>query len=206
LASTGCGPPMIVNETIDLLLQLSRALLAEFDSGELTTAQWIALRYFSRANCMSRTLTGFAKFQATTAGTASQTIKFLEQSGLLERDVSVRDARSSVFTLTEAGRRVIARSPLNHLATEIEGMRQADIKKLQDTLRFLLENISGQHARHAFGTCHDCAFLLTRQIRNRRDSFDKQYFCRMTTTPIESHELDLLCKNFSCLTARPNNE
>lgn len=88
---------MVASEVVDLLLQLSRGLQAESDRDHLTPAQWIALRYFSRANTFSRTLSGLAEYQATTAGTASQTIKSLEQSGFLERDISARDARSSVF-------------------------------------------------------------------------------------------------------------
>ena len=54
---------------------------AEGYDGELSPAQWMALRYFARANPFSRTPSAFAAFQATTRGTASQAIKALEASG-----------------------------------------------------------------------------------------------------------------------------
>ena len=51
--------------------------LVQFEGygGELSPAQWMALRFFSRANSFSRTPSAFAEFQATTRGTASQAIK-----------------------------------------------------------------------------------------------------------------------------------
>ena len=120
---------MVAIEVVDLLLQLSRGLLAELDRDQLTPAQWIALRYFSRANSFSRTLSGLAKYQATTAGTASQTIKSLEQSGFLERDTSARDARSSIFTLTDAGRLMVEQDPLTPLSQEVGAMGPFGVAK-----------------------------------------------------------------------------
>jgi len=194
---------MPVNEVVDLLLQLSRALLAEFDVGELTSAQWIALRYFSRANSSSRTLSALAAYQATTTGTASQTIKCLEQAGLLGRDESARDGRSSVFTLTHEGRRLVENDPLNHLVREVGTMSSATVVELRDTLRFLLQSVSGQQPRHAFGTCNDCAFLLTRQTRMQRGESATQTLCRVMNSQVEASDLTLLCKSFRCLTAKP---
>ena len=64
-------------EFADLVLQLGRAAYADCAAGGLTQAQWIAMRYFARANRFSRTVSGFADFHGTTRGTASQTIKSL---------------------------------------------------------------------------------------------------------------------------------
>ena len=44
----------------DLVLRLSRAGLGEGFVETLTSAQWMALRYFSRANRFSRTVSAFA--------------------------------------------------------------------------------------------------------------------------------------------------
>jgi len=198
---------MIAKEVVDVLLQLSRALLAENDGDRLTPAQWIALRYFSRSNAYSRTLTGLAKYQSTTAGTASQTIKTLEQAGYVERDTSVRDARSSVFTITEAGRDVLKDDPLVHFAREVDELSAADLLHLRDVLRYLLANIGGEQPRHPFGTCRDCAFLLTRQIRGPGATRSNQYLCKLLNFYIEENELNYLCKNFQALRElqRPQN-
>ena len=66
---------MSARETAELLLLVGRLVQADGYEGELSPAQWMALRFFSRANSFSRTPSAFAEFQATTRGTASQAIK-----------------------------------------------------------------------------------------------------------------------------------
>lgn len=103
---------MLALEIGELLLQLARGMLAERDGDRLTSAQWLALRFFSRANVFSRTLSGLAAYQATTRGTASQTIKLLVQRGYLVRKKSPYDGRSSILSLTEKARSRLAADPL----------------------------------------------------------------------------------------------
>src|SRR5437870_11470571 len=76
---------MSARETAELLLQVGRLVQAEGYDGELSPAQWMALRFFARANSFSRTPSPFAAFQATPRGTATQTIKALEAAGSLVR-------------------------------------------------------------------------------------------------------------------------
>ena len=74
--------------------------------GELSPAQWMALRYFSRANSFSRNPSAFAEFQATTRGTASQAIKALEADGYLVRQtIRKADRRSVSLRLTNKGKK-----------------------------------------------------------------------------------------------------
>jgi hypothetical protein len=63
---------MSARETAELLLLVGRLVQADGYDGELSPAQWMALRFFARANSFSRTPSAFAEFQATTRGTASQ--------------------------------------------------------------------------------------------------------------------------------------
>src|ERR1700686_3420995 len=65
---------MSARETAELLLQVGRLVQAEGYDGELSPAQWMALRFFARANSFSRPPSAFAEFQATTRGTATQAI------------------------------------------------------------------------------------------------------------------------------------
>src|SRR6516165_10522816 len=76
---------MSARETAELLLLVGRLVQADGYEGELSPAQWMALRFFARANSFSRTPSAFADFQATTRGTASQAIKALEAGGYLVR-------------------------------------------------------------------------------------------------------------------------
>jgi len=76
---------MSARETAELLLLVGRLVQADSYEGELSPAQWMALRFFARANSFSRTPSAFAEFQATTRGTASQAIKALEAGVPLRR-------------------------------------------------------------------------------------------------------------------------
>ena len=110
---------MSARETAELLLLVGRLVQADGYEGELSPAQWMALRFFARANSFSRTPSAFAEFQATTRGTASQAIKALEAGGYLVRQRSQADGRSVTLRLTDKGHEVIARDPF-----EVSGARR----------------------------------------------------------------------------------
>ena len=111
---------MSARETAELLLLVGRFVQAEGYDGELSPAQWMALRYFARANPFSRTPSAFAEFQATTRGTASQAIKALEASGYLVRQRSKVDGRSVSLRLTNKGNKALARDPFEVLVHAVD--------------------------------------------------------------------------------------
>src|SRR2546430_14682223 len=102
-------------ETAELLLLVGRLVQADGYDGELSPAQWMALRFLARANSFSRTPSAFAEFQATTRGTASQAIKALEAGGDLVRPRSPADGRSVTLPFTDKRNEVGARDPLEGL-------------------------------------------------------------------------------------------
>jgi DNA-binding MarR family transcriptional regulator len=95
---------MSARETAELLVQVGRLVQAEGYDGELSPAQWMGLRFFARANQFSRNPSAFAEFQATTRGTATQTIKSLEAGRYLVRQRSKADRRSVSLRLTSKGK------------------------------------------------------------------------------------------------------
>src|SRR3989440_7180481 len=110
---------MSARETAELLLLVGRLVQAEGYDGELSPAQWMALRYFARANSFSRTPSAFAEFQATTRGTASQAIKALEAGGDLVRQRSDGDGRSGTLRLTGKGSEAGACDPFGVLGRAV---------------------------------------------------------------------------------------
>src|SRR3982075_3280927 len=106
---------MSARETAELLLLMGRLVQAEGYDGELSPAQWMALRFFARATQFSRNPSAFAEFQATTRGTATQTIKALEAGGYLVRRRSAADGRSVSLRLTNKGKKALARDPFEVL-------------------------------------------------------------------------------------------
>ena len=146
-------------ETAELLLLAGRLVQAEGYRGELSPAQWMALRFFARANQFSRNPSAFAEFQATTRGTASQVIKVLESGGYLVRQRSEADGRSVALRLTDKGKEAIARDPFEALVRAVDLLDPEEQTAMHEALRRVLTMVkaSGEH-RH-FGICRDCEYL-----------------------------------------------
>ena len=124
----------------ELISQLGRIAHGEGFVGGLTPVQWSVLRYFSRANQFSRTVSAFAEFHGTTRGTASQTVKSMVNRGYLIRTRSRRDGRSVRLDLTGKGEKALADDPFEIL------VRAA--RALSPTARSSLERALGRMVRH----------------------------------------------------------
>lgn len=179
----------------ELLLQLGRGMLAAREGDRLTSAQWLALRFFSRANVFSRTLSGLSAYQATTRGTASQTIKALVQRGYLVRRKSPYDGRSSILSLTEKARTRMAGDPLATVFNDIDTLAANKQELLRDILRQLVGQLGGEERRQAVGSCRDCIFLLVRRLK-AQDGIPANFFCKCIGMPVNEKDLELLCTSF----------
>jgi DNA-binding MarR family transcriptional regulator len=179
------------------LAALMRHLVAlsepERPCGGLTPAQWGALRYFGRANRFSRTVSAFADFNATARGTASQTVKALEQAGYVTRRQVARDKRRAQIDLTEAGWAKLAEDPAAVLTRAIEHLPQTERQMLDESLERLIREVAGGGER--FGTCPDCAHLAACPHQAGTEA-GPDYFCRLTEEYVSSRELSALCAAF----------
>ncbi|NKB43031.1 MAG: MarR family transcriptional regulator [Alphaproteobacteria bacterium] len=92
----------------------------------LNPAQWAALRYFKETTTDRRTVTGFANFQGTTKGTASQTVAALVRKGYLERVADRNDRRVHRLVLTELGEELLVKDPLQALAEAVDQLEEQD--------------------------------------------------------------------------------
>ncbi|HYS86137.1 MAG TPA: MarR family transcriptional regulator, partial [Bradyrhizobium sp.] len=119
-------------------------------------AQWMALRYFARANPFSRTPSAFAEFQATTRGTASQAIKALEAGGYLVRQRSKADRRSVSLRLTDKGKKALARDPFEVLVRAVDALDAKERTEMHHTLHKVLTTVAASGAHRRFGVCQDC--------------------------------------------------
>ncbi|MDJ0928072.1 MAG: MarR family transcriptional regulator [Gammaproteobacteria bacterium] len=146
-------------ELAELVVQLGRAAYTEA-AGEFTAAQWAALRYFSRANRFSRTVSGFAEYHATTRGTASQTIRSLVERGFLIRHRSERDGRSVVLDLSPSAQRLLRRDPLNAVARAAARLSPARREQLSADLRRLQVWLVEERAVGHAGICARCGYLV----------------------------------------------
>src|SRR5256712_12380036 len=110
---------MSARETAELLLLVGRLVQGEGYDAELSPAQWMARRFFARANSFSRTPSAVAEFQATTRGTASQAIKALEAGGDMLRQRSKADRRSVSLRLTNKSNKALSRATFEGLVRAV---------------------------------------------------------------------------------------
>jgi DNA-binding MarR family transcriptional regulator len=190
-------------ETAELLLLAGRLVQAEGYHGELSPAQWMALRFFARANQFSRNPSAFAEFQATTRGTASQAIKALEAGGYLLRKRSKADRRSVTLRLTDKGKRAIARDPFEALVRAVDSLDPEEQTAVHRALRRVLTTVtsSGEH-RH-FGVCQECEYLGEEGCCPPTRATGSTLECLLFGVPIEPEEVGLLCVHFSAKDGAP---
>src|SRR5271156_4960393 len=192
---------MSARETAELLLLVGRLVQADGYEGELSPAQWMALRFFARANSFSRTPSAFAEFQATTRGTASQAIKVLEAGGYLVRQRSQADGRSVSLRLTDKGHEVVARDPFEVLVRAVDSLNAQEQTAMRNALHHVLTTIAASGAHRHFGVCQDCAYLGGEMYCDSTSAGRSALECLQFGVPIEPDDAGLLCVHF-----QPKNE
>ena len=187
---------MSAREAAELLLLVGRLVQAEGYHGDLSPAQWMALRFFARANSFSRTPSAFAEFQATTRGTASQAIKALEAGGYLVRQRSPADGRSVSLRLTSKGKKAIARDPFEVLVRAVGSLDAEEQTAMHDALHQVLTTVAASGAHRRFGVCQDCTYLSGETRCNLTSASSSAPECLLLGVPIEPEDVDLLCVHF----------
>ena len=178
----------------EFLIQIGRLAYAESGEAGLTPTQWMALRYFSRANRFSRTVSAFADYHATTRGTVSQTVKTLTQRGYLSRHRSESDGRSVRFDLTEKGREIVAADPLSRLVDLIDALSPDAQRDLAAQASGIASGLSQALGRPSFGPCRRCRFL---DEDPRGAEAGQGARCRYVQQRLEPQDLAGLCVNFA---------
>jgi len=176
-----------------LLLRLSRAGLGEGFVEALTSAQWMALRYFSRANRFSRTVSAFAEYHATTRGTASQTVKRLIKQGYFARVLSDTDRRSARVDLTDKAKVILARDPFEEVVASAAALPAHLRGQLVRALERMLGHVARQRNRPSFGVCACCTHLRGEESCG---SHPWPYHCGLLNEPLSAEETEQICISF----------
>ena len=185
----------LAREAIELLGQVARILWFEGTKHGMRDREWMALRFLSRANRFSRTPSALASYVGTTRGTASFIIGELERLGYLERNRSVKDKRSVMLSVTQQGKKFLARDPVNVLVDAIAVLDDEAKIRLRDALRHVLDQSDAAEQRHHTDVCKRCIFL--REDRIIADGKTAAEFsCRLFRAPIAEPEVELLCTSF----------
>jgi DNA-binding MarR family transcriptional regulator len=187
---------MSARETAELLVQVGRLVQAEGYDGELSPAQWMALRFFARANQFSRNPSAFAEFQATTRGTATQTIKSLEAGGYLVRQPSKADRRSVSLRLTSKGKKALARDPFEVLVQAVDSLDANERTAMRHALHQVLSTLATSGAHRQIGVCRDCTHFGRAMRCNPPSTGPSAAECLLLGVPIQPEDVGLLCVHF----------
>ncbi|WP_288939908.1 MarR family transcriptional regulator [uncultured Roseovarius sp.] len=186
--TTSCQTSGCTEQLAEMLVHIGRTARGEETGVGLTAAQWTGLRFFARANRASRTPSAFASFQATTRGTASQTIKALEGKGLVRRQRSETDGRSVRFELTAQGRDMLGQDPLRHLMAALAGLDPCDRAAMERLLPVIAAELARQRGCRAFGTCDDCGHYEKRPCGG---------YCACAALDLPPGEIGRLCASYA---------
>lgn len=185
----------LARESIELLGQIARIVWFEGTKHGLRDREWMALRFLSRANRFSRTPSALASYVGTTRGTASVLIDELERVGYLERKRSAEDKRSVMLSLTQKGKKVLVRDPVNVLVDAIEALDDEGKIRLRDALRHLLDQSDVVEQKQHADVCKRCIFLREDRISTDGKT-SVEFTCRMFRATIAAEEIQLLCTSF----------
>lgn len=152
----------------------------------LKLVQVEALRYLTQCNHYSDTPQAVTEFLGLTKGTVSQTLKVLEQKGLLRKRGDAKDKRLVHLNPTAKGRRLVERTM--SAATVVQGIGKIPMSDNQvsvDSLRALLRSVQVANDLKTFAPCYTCRFNQKRK---------SDYFCRLTNEPLAEQDVALLCR------------
>jgi DNA-binding MarR family transcriptional regulator len=177
----------------ELVVQLGCLSRGDGFVADLTFAQWTALRFFSRANRFSRTVSAFAEFHGTTRGTASQTIKSLVQNDYLTRKRSKTDGRSIDFTLTHKSKKLLAEDPFETLVDAAGALSNSASHTVARSLERMLRQMEQKQGKSHFGMCPNCKYF---QEDGCYANGKPNYCCAFVNEPLKEAETQQLCVNF----------
>ena len=177
----------------ELVTQLGRYAYGATPAAGLTPAQWTALRYFSRANRFSRTVSAFAEFHATTRGTASGTVKSLVQGSYLKRTRSSSDGRSAQLNVTSKARAILSNDPFQRLMRAADTLSTTAHRAVTKGLNRMLGELAQDLDKPRFGVCTECKHLCG---DGRCLQGQPPYQCGLLNEPLAEPEIEQLCVNF----------
>jgi DNA-binding MarR family transcriptional regulator len=170
-----------------LMERIGRLLHADAHAAGLLPVQWEALRYLDRANRFSRTPAALTAYLGLTKGTVSQTLRVLEQKGLVHKGADPGDRRRKRLSLSADARRVLMNDPLAVTAAAARPLSARQQESLADALQSVLRARLAARQRRPFGLCRDCRHFA------RRHANGAPHYCLLLEEPLTEGESAAIC-------------
>lgn len=172
-----------LHTAIERIASLFRAGLRDVASAHgLKLVQLEALTYLSMANRYSDTPIGVAEYLGITKGSVSQTIKALEDRGLVEKVPDEVDGRLVHCRLTPAARDVVKRAYPAPMLEALPAGRSDDAALMLQRLLRALQEANGMRT---FAQCRTCRLFEPKKRGGR---------CGLTHETLSSADSTLLCR------------
>lgn len=153
----------------------------------LQPVQLEALHYLSICNRFSDTPMAVTQYLGQTKGTVSQTLKVLENKGLLLKKTDKNDQRITHLKLSSKGKRVLSQSvPSPMFRRACAALTDETQVNIAGALNQLLSTLLKTNNLKSFGVCHSCRY----NSRNKEGS----YFCDLVQQPLSVGDTQLICK------------
>lgn len=173
--------------TAGLLERIGRLLATDAHSSGLAPVQWEVLRYLDRANEFSRSSAALTAYLGSTKGTVSQTIKALEQRGLVTNQPSKQDRRKNRLSLTSRGTKLLLDDPMTAWSRALSALPEAEQQRFHETLEELVRDRLRSQGRQAFGICKDCKFF------GRAHEKGAPHYCKLLEVPLAEAASEEIC-------------
>jgi DNA-binding MarR family transcriptional regulator len=170
-----------------LLERIGRLVSTEAHVEGLLPVQWEALRYLDKANRFSKTAAAVTAYLGITKGTVSQTLKTLENKGLLKKRVDGKDRRINHLSLTAKGRRLLGRDPLDTTIVAVNDLGDAAQRTLGKGLQTLLSVRLAAQDRKPFGQCRDCRYFA------RQHTEGNPHYCQLLQEKLAESDSLAIC-------------
>jgi DNA-binding MarR family transcriptional regulator len=187
---------MHARETAELLIQAARVAQAARAPHELGPAEWMALRFFARANPHSRKPSALADFEITSRAAVSQVVSRLEHGGYITRVQSSKDRRSYSIEVTAKGRATLRDDPFEGLVGAVRALDEEARAALQEALREVLGGLAASGKRRRFDTCRHCVHFAPMLDHPGREPLEHTPECALFRTAVCPEAADLLCAHF----------
>ncbi len=158
----------------------------------LQPVQLEVLNYLSSCNKYSDTPMAVTEYLGQTKGTVSQTIKTLENKGMVIKVADKSDKRISHIAMTNLGNKVLEDNlPTRMFNNACNALPDDKKENIELALTELLTAIIKSNEIKTFGACHTCRY--NRKIDNGG------YYCDLVKEPLSDTEILLICKEHESL-------
>jgi DNA-binding MarR family transcriptional regulator len=175
---------------LDLLDRASRLVHSLQQAEGLRPAQWEALRYLGQANRYSRSPSAVTAFLHATRSPVSQVINTLVARGLVEREPNPRDKRGVYLKVTEKGRHVLQRDPLNRVSAAVYALEDPAREAIEFGLDKFIGELQRGRAHPTFGICDSCRHFRSGDAAGEVGG---PHRCGLTHEPLSEDDSRMIC-------------